>query len=63
MTRDLHVYYMVSIFIFVPGVYNVWTRYAYLYHSVWADEKYRHSIYPPYTLAVSFDLVWLPSNA
>ena len=30
--------------------------YVYLYHSARADEKYRHSIYPPYTLAVSFDL-------
>ena len=29
--------------------------YVHLYDSAWADEKYRHSIYPPYTLAVSID--------
>ena len=25
--------------------------YGYLYHGAWADEKYHHSIYQPYTLA------------
>ena len=27
---------------------------SYLYHDAWVDEKYRHSIYSPYTLAQPF---------
>ena len=28
--------------------------YTYLYHDAWTDKRYRHSIYPPYTLAQPF---------